>query len=249
MYKHIQGDNVMVFDLFKLIRNEANILTILFFIFSYAVLIFGTLPIHEFAHAFVADKLGDPTPRWNRRLSLNPMNHLDPIGTLMILLFNFGYAKPVPVNPANFSKPKKHMALTALAGPVSNILMAVIACALYKFILFINGNNYTFTDSGDITVSSYVIIYAEIILIDVIANINLSLAVFNLLPIFPLDGSRIFAPIIPDKIMWKLEENQRVVTIVLFALLFTGALTIPLGYLRSGLGWCICTPMGLPNYF
>ncbi|MBP5686588.1 MAG: site-2 protease family protein, partial [Clostridia bacterium] len=97
---------------------------------SAVIVIFLTLPVHEFAHGFIADKLGDPTPRYQGRLTLNPIAHIDPIGALGILLFGIGWAKPVSVNARNFKNPKAGMAITALAGPVSNIIMAFISLVL-----------------------------------------------------------------------------------------------------------------------
>lgn len=238
----------MFWNLFSLIRSGASIWAILFLLLSFAALIFVMLPIHEFAHAFAADKLGDPTPRWNRRLTLNPKNHLDIFGTIMLILCGFGYAKPVPVNPANFKNPKRDLAITALCGPLSNILMAIISVAIFRLIVFITGSPFNIS-GGYISCESNLVFYAYIILIEVFASINLSLAVFNLLPIFPLDGAKIFAPIIPDKWIWKIEQYSNIITMILFVLLFMGVLTVPINFLRHLIGWLICTPMGLPNYF
>ena len=122
----------MLFDLFRVIKSGGGFWPALFMLGTFALLIFVVLPFHEFAHAYVANKLGDNTPKWQRRLTLNPMAHLDPIGTLMMLICGFGYAKPVPVNAANFEKPKKGMALVALAGPLSNLLLAFLAVAAFR---------------------------------------------------------------------------------------------------------------------
>ena len=104
--------------------------------------VFCTLPIHEYAHAWMSTRLGDDTARLSGRLTLNPLAHIDPIGALMILLLGFGYAKPVPVNMRNFKNPKRDMALTALAGPVSNLLMAFFFLIIYNiFGLFVSGGN------------------------------------------------------------------------------------------------------------
>ena len=112
--------------LFDLIRGGHSMLEILAGVFASLFVVFCTLPFHEYAHAFVATKLGDQTARLSGRLSLNPMRHIDPLGALMIVLVGFGYAKPVPVNPRNFKNPKVGMALTALAGPCANLLMATV---------------------------------------------------------------------------------------------------------------------------
>ena len=118
--------------LFSILRGAYTPMEILVSVFALAFVIFCTMPVHEYAHALVASKLGDNTPRLSGRLTLNPMAHIDWIGALMIILVGFGYAKPVPINPRNFKNPKKGMALTAVAGPIANILMAMV------FLLFEN---------------------------------------------------------------------------------------------------------------
>ena len=121
-------------------RESLSFEDIVFMLLGYAVVIFVALPFHEMAHAFAADRLGDHTAKWNGRLTMNPLKHLDVLGTVMICLCGFGYAKPVPVNPYNFKHPKRDMALTALAGPLSNLLMAALALAIFRVL-------YTFVDS------------------------------------------------------------------------------------------------------
>lgn len=237
----------MIFDLFRVIRSGGGFFSALFMLATFALLIFVVLPFHEFAHAFVASKLGDTTPKWQRRLTLNPMAHLDPIGTLMMLLCGFGYAKPVPVNPANFKRPKKGMALVALAGPCSNLLLALLALVVFRVLgIFFGG--VTVTD-GQLCVSSDVMYYAYLVLVQVFASINIGLAVFNLLPIFPLDGSHILAPILPDKVNWWIERNQQVIMIALLVLIVSPALNMPLSFLRHLIGYVLCLPLGLPNLF
>ncbi len=216
-------------------------------LFTYAVLIFVTLPVHELAHAFVADKLGDNTPRWNGRLRFNPLAHLDPIGTVMLLLLGFGYAKAVPVNPRNFRNPKAGMALTALAGPVSNILMAMLGVGLFRLLTLVGGG---VTVAGSfIYFGASWLRYAYIALVQVFAGVNLVLAVFNLLPIPPLDGSRILGLVLPNRWLYMFERYYQVIMIALFAVMFMGWLDTPLYYLQHGLGFVICAMFGLPNLF
>ena len=135
------------------------------------------LPIHEFAHAFTADKLGDPTPRRAGRLTLNPLAHLDVFGTIALLIVHFGWAKPVPVNPFNLRDRKGGMAIVAIAGPVSNLILCLIFAGITRLLMLIP------SDSVWLNVTVLVVYY--------IAYINLALALFNLLPIPPLDGSKV----------------------------------------------------------
>lgn len=218
--------------LFDLIRGGYSMLEILAGVFASLFVVFCTLPFHEYAHALVATKLGDQTARLSGRLSLNPMRHIDPLGALMIVLVGFGYAKPVPVNPRNFKNPKVGMALTALAGPGANLLMAIVFLFLKNIILL-------FPTSNPIVLAlAYFFIFA--------ASINIGLAVFNLLPIPPLDGSRILQLIIPSKYYFKFLQYERYVVIVVFVLLLTGILSRPLGYLQSllynGLDFLVSLP-------
>ncbi len=199
------------------------------------------LPIHEFAHAFIADKLGDRTARLKGRLTMSPFAHIDPIGALMILLCGFGYAKPVPVNMRNFRKKRKDdggniynfgsdtvydsghakrcMAAVAFAGPLSNIIMALISLILLNCVIYFAPNT-----------TLWVIIYY---FFQFCASININLAVFNLLPIPPLDGSRIISVIIPDKYYYKIMQYERYIRIAIIVLLFTNILTVPLSFLSS----------------
>lgn len=150
------------------------------------LIVFGsliiTLTIHEFAHAFVADKLGDPTARLQGRLSLNPKVHLDPVGTLMLVLFGFGWGKPVMFDPYNLKNPRRDAALISLAGPASNIALALILSFLVRLI----GN--PFSSLAFLTSILTLIIFY-----------NLLLAFFNLIPIHPLDGGKIFIGLLPAK--------------------------------------------------
>lgn len=220
--------------LYTVIQQASNLtfFGLLFVALSYAALVLIMLPMHEFAHAFVATKAGDQTARWHGRLTLNPFAHLDMWGTVMLFLFGFGYAKPVPVNPSNFKNPKRDMALVALAGPISNLLMAALSMVIYRVLLL-------FSLSGTF------LAIARLVFINVFTMVNLNLAVFNLLPIPPLDGSRIFASILPVRWVNTMEYYSRYVTIGLLILIAFGALDRPLGLLTSFLFRILCIIIGL----
>ena len=196
---------------------------LLIMVISYLVIVMVTMPVHEFAHAFVATKLGDPTAKWNGRLTLNPAAHLDWIGTAMLVLFGFGYAKPVPVNPSYFKNPKAGMALTALAGPVANLLVALVAASVCRITLSI----------AEALPSTVGVMYWLWQVFTIIALVNISLAVFNLLPIPPLDGFRIITPLLPDRWVYFVNRNQIYVTGLVMLLIVTNVLDRPLGYLIS----------------
>ena len=213
-----------------------SFITLLFYIVSYAALVFVMLPLRELAHAVVATRLGDDTPRWHGRLTLNPLRHLDTWGTVMLVLFGIGYAKPVPVNPRNFANPKRDMALTALAGPVSNLLMALVSLLLFRIARF------TVTDGTVLSILG-------VILVRVFAQVNLCLAVFNLLPIPPLDGFRIFGAILPPRFVEFVDRYHNYVRWVVLLLVFTGALDYPLTIMIRFLGGLLCAIVGLPNQF
>lgn len=199
----------------QLLSGEMGFIDIVIYILSALTVIFLTLPVHEFAHGFAATKLGDPTPRYQGRLTLNPFAHMDYMGSLCILLFGFGWAKPVQVNSYNFKSPKRDMAITAFAGPLSNLVVALISLLLRNILIIIG-----FKSFGVLFYVAYFFVY--------VAEINVYLAVFNLIPIPPLDGSRILSVILPNKYYYSLMRYERYIYFGLFALLFLGALQIPL---------------------
>lgn len=136
-----------------------------------------SIAIHEFAHAWTADRLGDPTPRSQGRVTLNPLVHLDPIGTVMILVTRFGWGRPVEFDPYNLKEPVRDTAIIALAGPVSNMVVAAVLAAILRF--------------GVIPIDWLAIGIAQVLFINVV------LAIFNLIPIYPLDGSKILLALLP----------------------------------------------------
>ncbi len=208
--------------LLDIIEGGYGFFELLLAIVSYLLLVLVMLPVHELAHAWVATKLGDDTPRWHGRLTFNPFAHLDLWGTLMLVLFGFGYAKPVPVNPRNFRNPRRDMALVALAGPLSNLLMAVLVFLLFRLLVFLMPASGT-------------VLMIGATLVNIVAPINIGLAVFNLLPIPPLDGSRIFSAFLPSRWAFWMAQHEHQIRILLIILLATGALSTPLNFLASRL--------------
>ena len=165
---------------------------------------------HELSHGFVAYKLGDTTAKEMGRLTLNPLKHIDVLGLIMMAVFHFGWAKPVPVNMYRFKNPKRGMAITALAGPVSNIIIAVVFMALYGFfwpLLYMSEFGAVILDMLNTT-----------------AVISISFAIFNIIPIPPLDGSKILFSFVPQHIYKNLMRYERFGMIILIALIYLGTI-------------------------
>ena len=202
-----------------------------FEIFEYILripIILISLTVHEIAHGYAAYKLGDPTAKNLGRLSLNPIKHLDPIGAIWMLLFRFGWAKPVPINTRYFKKPRRDMAISALAGPVSNLIMAFITYIVSLYISNFGaiGNHFGYTLTGNLAILTETgkILYLLYMFFHTFFILNISLAVFNLLPIPPLDGSRIMFSILPDKIYFGIMKYEQIIYIVMLACLWLGFL-------------------------
>ncbi len=184
-----------------------------------AVAMLLIIPVHEAAHAFVSYKLGDPTAKNYGRLTLNPLAHFDPFGALAMILAGIGWAKPVPTDVRRFRHPKRDMAISAAAGPISNLLMAYLGMILYKLAYYRLPVN-----SGQLVM----------LFLSIFISLNISLAVFNLLPIPPFDGSRIFLAFLPTRLYFKAMQYERYIMMAVLLLVLIGALDTPLYYLNQG---------------
>lgn len=191
------------------------------------------ITLHEVSHGYAALRLGDPTAKNAGRLSLNPIRHMDWVGLLSMALLGFGWAKPVPIDPRNFKHFRRDTALTALAGPVSNVLIAAVALTCYSGLA---GLAY---DPGQSWWAWYL---AQFFLYT--ATLSANLAVFNLIPVPPLDGSKVLFALLPSKSYAWLLQYERYGFFLMAVLLFLGVLNGPLAFLRQGLLnllWPVCS--------
>ena len=173
------------------------------------------MTFHEYAHAYAADKLGDDTPRRQGRLSLNPMAHLDPLGIIMLLFVHVGWGKPVQVNPRNYDRRftmEQADAIVSVAGPVMNFLLAILLTIIYCAIIKFAPATFYLATAGQVTLG---IIFNAII-------VNVGLGVFNLIPLPPLDGSKVFLPILPSKAKYWFIDNSQIFYIIFLVLWVTG---------------------------
>ncbi len=215
----------MLIDLIKsLISGDTGALISIMFLIP--IVIFS-LTVHECAHGLAAKALGDPTAKACGRLTLNPFAHLDPVGALMMLIFGFGWAKPVPINPNYFKNRKRGMAITALAGPVSNLILSFLAILIFRiFSAFVLSGGYAHMSLNFINVF--------VMFLSMFAYLNATLAIFNLIPVPPLDGSRILNVILPEKYYFSIMKYERYIYLGVIVLLFTGLLSTPLSFLAHG---------------
>lgn len=234
--------------LLRMLFSGANIVSILMYIVSILIITFLVTPFHEFAHAWMAKKLGDDTGERDGRLTLNPLAHIDYFGTLMLLFIGFGWAKPVMVEPRNFKNPKRDMALSALAGPVANIIAAIISGLLLNLVYTIVSLNSIQIVNSDGIIYSSVFVWL-IILFQYLMQINIALAVFNFIPIPPLDGSKILMAFLPDDVVMWLYQRQQIFSMVLFAIIMFGGLNGILSAIQGVLGNLILWLTALPFFW
>ena len=177
-----------------------------------SVVVLMAISAHEMAHGFVAYKLGDPTAKSMGRLSLNPLKHLDPVGAICMLVFGFGWAKPVIINPYYFKKPKRDTALVSLGGPLANFILAFLAIVIFKILIVAEVPLNWFTNIIATFLSSFI-------------SLNIGLGVFNLIPIPPLDGSKIFLPLLPGRLYYDIMRYEHLGWFILVFALATDVLT------------------------
>jgi Zn-dependent protease len=210
------------------------------------------LSVHEASHGYIASKLGDPTAKSLGRLTLNPLKHLDVFGFLCMLFFHFGWAKPVPVNARYFKKPRRGMALTSAAGPVSNVLLAIIFAILLRLELMIV--NHFFYDelvasvTGGTASTAFNMLSVLCYMLYMGVLLNISLAVFNLIPIPPFDGSRIFYVFLPQKLYFYVMKYENIIMIViLLALWFVPFFSSLISTATGGLSQMVLWLFGIKN--
>lgn len=184
-----------------------NIQTILTYAVIYSALLISLI-LHENAHGLAALYMGDTTAKDSGRLSLNPLKHLSPLGTLSLFIFHFGWAKPVPINPYNFKKKKLGDFLVSISGIVTNFLLAFIFLIIFEFAI------------SKVDANPYLVLFVKSMV-----QYNVLLGVFNLIPLPPLDGSKIIMTFLPDKVTYKLLSVERYTNMILIALIFTGSIS------------------------
>ncbi len=197
------------------------------------------ITFHELSHGLIAYQLGDETAKDAGRLTLNPIRHIDLVGLLMMLTVRVGWAKPVPVDMRNFKHPKRGMALTALAGPISNFVLALAALLAGKLVL-----NFAFQSTAG---------YYLLLFFLYVAVLSVGLGIFNLIPVSPLDGSKVLLALLPDKAYYTILKYERFGMVAIIALTWLGFFSGPLSFLMARVlqGFCVLTrfPFEFLQYF
>ncbi len=223
--------------LYSILNGGVSFSEVIIELLASLLVVMVVLPFHELAHGFVAYKLGDNTAKIQGRLTLNPLSHLDYLGAACIILIGFGWAKPVPVNPRNFKNPKKDMALVALAGPMANLLAALVGALLYvatlTFAAYLPNGLVAF-------VMTFFVYYV---------SVNIGLAVFNLIPLPPLDGSKILGAFLSDRNYIKMMVNEKKLNLLLLILIATNIIDKIVLYPRALLELLIYAVAALPFKF
>lgn len=216
-----------IFTLFDFIAGKGDLITVVLSFFSVFVIIFLCFPFHECAHAFVAHLLGDDTASEQGRLTLNPLVHIDPMGALCMCLCNIGWARPTPVDIRRCRKVSARTAdvLVSVAGPVSNIILALILMIISKVLL--------------VTIAPSTTLIYVVMALQMTANINAFLAVFNLLPIPPFDGYALIQGVLPRKASIWVEQHAQIINLIVLVLMIAGALSGPLNFLSDKIMWVL----------
>lgn len=241
----MKGALLYLFDFFM--RN-CDLVTVVVMFFSVFVIIFLCFPIHECAHAFAAKLLGDDTAERQGRVTLNPLAHIDPMGALCMCICCIGWAKPTPVELRNCRKVSIRTAnvIVSIAGPLSNVLLALIVMIVRKIVIVTAGVPIAEAlAGGDFGSEAMVIsgrvfnptLYYVIAGLGQIVQINTFLAIFNLIPIPPFDGYHVLASFLPGKALYFMEKNGQIIHLIVFLLLVSGVLDIPLSICSSGVLW------------
>lgn len=200
------------------------------------------ITFHEFAHAWMADKLGDTTPRYQGRLTLNPLAHSDPIGSILLIFAHVGWGKPVQINPNNFTSNKSRSAceaLVSLAGPAMNFIIAIILTLVSMLLSALAPQTFLYSYAGNLI---GILIYMTI-------TVNIGLGVFNLIPLPPLDGEKIFRHILPYRAVEWLDRNAYTLNLIFLVLWITGLLSFVVSpvidFVQSGIFWLVGKIVGL----
>ena len=211
--------------------------------------------VHESAHGYAAYKLGDPTARNLGRITLNPAKHIDVLGFICMLVAHIGWAKPVPINARHFKNPRRDMAITGAAGPVSNLILAVVNLIVLRLILLLLPSGFLSEamafamayNSGEAFIGSlgFTLMSLVVYLIYLGVVLNVCLAIFNLIPVPPFDGSRIFYAFLPPKWYFGVMKYERIIMMVMLVLLIFGFLTGPLSLIQNGIIDALFTVVGM----